>query len=144
MQDTPETILAFDYGLRRIGIAVGQEVSRTARALCTVANKDSGPDWCAVEQIVTEWRPQRLIVGMPYNADGTAADFSKEVREFSDALARFDVPVNAVDERYTSLEAAALLKSQRAAKKRGRIQKDSVDAQAAALIAERWLKNEYR
>ena len=90
-----------------------------------------------------EWRPQRLIVGLPLHADGTASDIGDHVREFVAALGRFDLPVDTVDERYSSLEAEAMLKSQREAGLRGRISKEAIDSAAATLIAERWLKNEH-
>lgn len=140
MPGTPETILAFDFGLRRIGIAVGQQVTQSASPLTTVANSDKGPDWRAVERIVNEWRPQRLIVGVPTRADGTPSEFGKLVDRFISDLCRFGLPVDSVDERYSSVEAGEMLTAQRAGGLRGRIRKENIDSQAAVLIAERWLK----
>ena len=78
MQDTPdiertgpETILAFDFGRRRIGVAVGQSVTASASPLGVVANADTGPDFGAIGRLVAEWRPSRIIVGMPLTADGS-------------------------------------------------------------------------
>lgn len=142
MPGTPETIIAFDFGLRRIGVAVGQQVTNSASPLETVSNSDSGPDWQRIETIVREWHPQRLIVGMPMHADGSPAEFADTVQQFIDALARFDLPIEAVDERFSSLEAEATLRSRREDGLRGRISKAAIDSAAATLIAERWLKNE--
>ena len=142
MPGTPETIIAFDFGLRRIGVAVGQQVTRSANPLETVSNGESGPDWRRIESLVREWRPQRLIVGQPMHADGTPSDIDGPVRQFIDALGRFELPVETVDERYSSIEAEAMLKSRRQEGGRGRISKDAIDSAAATLIAERWLKNE--
>lgn len=143
MPDTPETVIALDFGLRRIGVAVGQQVTRTARPLAVVANGETGPDWQHIESIFREWRPDRIIVGMPAHADGTAAEIGAVVARFIDDLQRFALPVETVDERYSSVDAEAMLASQRARGRRGRISKELIDSVAAAVIAERWLKKEF-
>lgn len=142
MPGTPETIIAFDFGLRRIGVAVGQQVTNSASPLETVGNSDNGPDWSRIDAIVREWRPQRLIVGMPTHADGSPSDIANTVRKFIDELSKFELPVETVDERYSSVEAEAVLRSQREEGLRGRISKEAIDSAAATFIAERWLKNE--
>lgn len=142
MLDTPETIIAFDFGLRRIGVAVGQQVTNSSNALETIANGESGPDWLRIDEIIREWGPQRLIVGMPLHADGSPSETSERVSSFVAELDRFELPIETVDERYSSVEAQAVLKSKRAGGLRGRISKESIDSTAAMLIAERWLKNE--
>ena len=143
MPGTPETILAFDFGLRRIGVAVGQQVTHSASPLEVVRHGEDGPDWTRIETLVDEWRPQRLIVGMPSHADGSPSEIGSVVGRFIRELERFGLPVEAVDERYSSLEAEAFLKSQREEGLRGRISKGMIDSAAATLIAERWLKNEH-
>lgn len=143
MPDTPETILAFDFGKRRIGVAVGQQVTFSASPLKVVANDPAGPDWQMIAALVSDWRPHRLIVGMPAHADGSASDIAKDVEDFIDDLGRYALPVESVDERYSSLEAEHRLKSERAAGMRGRITKDMIDSASAVLIAERWLKKEF-
>lgn len=140
MPATPETILAFDYGLRRIGVAVGQPITASAGPVGTVTNSDSGPDWRDIDRLVDDWRPARLIVGMPLSVDGHASTMTAAVDAFIAELARYGLPVEVVDERYSSLEAQAHLKSLRAKGRRGRIRKAEIDAAAAVLIAERWLK----
>ena len=139
MPATPETILAFDFGLRRIGAAVGQQVTASANPLAVITNGESGPDWVAIDALVREWQPARIIVGMPAHADGSPSEISKYVNEFISELGRFERPVETEDERYSSLEAEELLKSERAAGLRGRIRKEMIDSAAATLIAERWL-----
>lgn len=144
MPGTPETILSFDFGLRRIGVAVGQQVTNSANPLGVVQNGDDGPDWDRIGTLVREWQPARLIVGMPVHADGSPADIGNAVSAFIEGLGRFELPVEPVDERYTSTEAEALLKSLREQGLRGRIGKEAIDAAAATLIAERWLKKEHQ
>lgn len=144
MPATPETIIAFDFGLRRIGVAVGQQVTSSASPLDVIGNGANGPAWEQITTLIKEWRPNRLIVGMPMHADGSPSDISALVQAFIDALGRFELPVEAVDERYTSVEAETLLKSQRADGIRGRISKEMIDSVAAAVIAERWLKKEHQ
>ena len=141
MLGTPETILAFDFGLARIGVATGQQVTNSANALTFVRNGAGGPDWRAIHALIQEWRPDRLIVGMPYHADGSMSDIGNHVQGFIDSLGRFDLPISLVDERYSSLEAKVLLQEQRADGIHGRISKGMIDSSAAMLIAERWLKN---
>ncbi|MGI9206099.1 MAG: Holliday junction resolvase RuvX [Woeseiaceae bacterium] len=143
MPDTPETILAFDFGKRRIGVAVGQQVTYSASALRFVRNDHSGPDWRQIDTLINDWGPHHLIVGMPINVDGSAPPIAAEVQKFIRDLARYELPIEAVDERYSSLEAEQQLKSERAAGLRGRITKDMVDSASAVLIAERWLKKEF-
>jgi putative Holliday junction resolvase len=144
MPGTPETIIAFDFGLRRIGVAVGQQVTNSANPLGAIGNGEDGPDWARIASLIREWQPARLIVGMPAHADGSPSGLGKFATAFMHDLARFDLPVDAVDERYSSVEAEALLKSRREQGLRGRISKADIDAAAATLIAERWLKKEHQ
>lgn len=139
MPDTPETILAFDFGLRRIGIAVGQSVTASASPLGVVANSADGPDFAAISKIVHEWRPARLIVGLPMHADGTPGEMQAHVEDFVRELQRYQLTIDTVDERYTSREAEAVLKKARASGSRGRISREMIDSAAAVFIAERFL-----
>ena len=140
MPDTPETVMAFDFGLRRIGVAVGQQVTNSASPVEVVANTDRGPDWLRIGELIREWQPRRLVVGMPLHADGSPSDMSIVVRSFVAELDRYDLPIELVDERFSSKEAEARLKHMRAEGLRGRIGKGAIDATSAVLIAERWLK----
>ena len=137
----PRTILSFDFGLRRIGVAVGQDVTGSASPLGVVLNRDAGLDHQRLGQLINEWRPTQLVVGMPSHADGSPSDMQEPVNAFIEELARYDLPVDTVDERYTSVEAERVLKQARAAGTRGRISKDMIDSAAAVFIAERYLAN---
>ena len=138
--DNSETIVAFDFGLRRIGVAVGQDVTASANPVAAIRNSDAGPDWQAIAGIVGEWCPSRLVVGMPLREDGSPSEMAIPIKEFIAELARLDLPIEQVDERYSSLEASELLKTERAAGLRGRIKKEAIDSMSAALIAKRWLE----
>ncbi len=138
----PRTILAFDFGMRRIGVAVGQDVTGSASPLGVVANRDAGIDHDAIAALVREWRPTLLVVGMPAHADGSPSDIQSAVDAFIAELGRYDLPIATVDERFTSLEAERVLKNARAGGSRGRISKEDVDSAAAVFIAERYLLSE--
>ena len=146
MPDTPDaetrppaTIIAFDFGLRRIGMAVGQSITQSASPLGTVTCTDGDPDFERIDAVVGEWHPARLVVGMPMHAAGSPSEMQTSVKLFIEQLGRYGLPVDTIDERYTSVEAEAVLKNARAAGSRGRIKKEDVDAAAAVVIAERYL-----
>jgi len=135
----PRTILCFDFGLRRIGAAVGQDVTGSASPLGVIMNRDDGVDYSHIERLIAEWRPTDLVVGVPAHRDGSATDLKPDIDAFIAALARYDLPIATVDERYTSVEAERVLKSARADGRIGRISKAMIDSAAAVLIAERYL-----
>ena len=136
----PVVVLAFDVGARRIGLAAGDTLTRSAAPRAAAAMRSGGPDWEAITRAVRELAPGRLIVGLPYNADGTAGPMAAMARRFGAALGeRFGLPVEYVDERYSSLEAADALAGARARGERRRVRKQDVDSAAAAVILERWL-----
>jgi putative Holliday junction resolvase len=147
MPDTPDlaeprTILAFDFGLRRIGTAVGQDITGSASPLGVVNNRETGVDFEGVAALIEEWRPTLLVVGMPAHADGSPSDIQAHVDAFISDLERFGLPIDTVDERHTSVEAERVLKNARAAGTRGRISKAMIDSAAAVFIAERYLASE--
>ena len=135
----PATILAFDFGLRRIGVAVGQSITGSASPLGVVANRETGVDQDAIGALVREWRPGLLVVGIPAHADGSPSEMQAPIEAFIEELARYELPVETVDERYTSVEAERVLKEARAGGSRGRISKEDIDSAAAVFIAERYL-----
>jgi putative Holliday junction resolvase len=135
----PETILAFDFGLRRIGVAVGQDITASASPVGVVANGESGADHERIRAIIREWHPTRLVVGMPTHANGSPGPMTAAVEAFIDELAQYELPVSTIDERYSSLEAEQALKNARKLGSRGRISKQDIDATAAVFIAERYL-----
>lgn len=135
----PKTILSFDFGLRRIGVAVGQDITGSASPLGVVANRNDGVDHDRISALIREWQPTQLIVGMPFHSDGSSSDMQVPVKAFIAELARYDLPIDEVDERYTSVEAERMLKEARVAGTRGRISKEMIDSAAAVVIAERYL-----
>jgi putative holliday junction resolvase len=137
---TPRVVLAFDFGQRRIGVACGDTVSRTAAPLEAVPAGSSGPRWEAIEALLREWQPALAVVGLPYNVDGSDSAMTQAAREFAAELERrCRLPVALVDERYSSREAEAKLKSEReSGLRRRRVVKADVDAAAACIILERW------
>ena len=141
---TLHVVLAFDFGLRRIGLASGDTLTRSAAPRAAVRNLVAGPDWPRIEAEVRALRPGVLIVGAPYNADGSEGSLTAAARAFADSLAlRFSLPVHLVDERYSSLEAAQELKARRASgARRRRLARGDIDSAAAAVILARWLAGE--
>lgn len=136
------TLLAFDYGRRRIGVAVGNTLTRQALALITLDADDSGPDWPRIAALLEEWRPAQLVVGVPYNAGASGETIAAEAQRFARRLAgRFGLPVEVVDEQLSSAEAHARLKAERRAGRRGRIANKDIDSAAAAVILQDWLDN---
>lgn len=108
-QFQPEaTLLAFDYGMKRIGVAVGNTVMQSARALTTLANRDRMSRFAQIEKLLAEWQPQRLVVGLPTHPDGAEHAMTQQCRRFANQLhGRFNLPVILIDERYSSVAAAA-------------------------------------
>jgi putative holliday junction resolvase len=136
----PKIVLAFDFGLRRIGVACGDTVSRSASALKTVPADAGVPQWPAIAALLHDWQPGIAVVGLPYNVDGSDSKQTLAARGFAAELARrYALEVAMVDERYSSLEAGARLKSAReSGLRRRRVMKADVDAAAACVILERW------
>lgn len=132
--------MAFDFGLRRIGVASGDTVSRRASALQAVPAGPNGPRWEMIGSLLRDWQPHLAVVGLPYNVDGTDSDMTGAARGFAAELGRrFSLEVALVDERYSSLEAESRLKSAReTGLRRGRVAKSDIDAAAACVILERW------
>jgi putative Holliday junction resolvase len=137
------SIIAFDFGLKRIGIAAGDTLTRTASPRPAVAVGAHGPDWNAIASEVRALQPGLLVVGAPYNVDDSPGALATAATAFAAELERrFALPVERVDERFSSIEAGARLKSQRAAGQRRRIRREHIDSAAAAVILERWLAGE--
>jgi putative holliday junction resolvase len=139
-----QTVLAFDFGLKRIGIAAGDTLTATAAPRPAVAVHQTGPDWDAIAREVRMLTPRLFVVGAPYNTDGSPGALAPAARRFATELERrFGLPVNMVDERWSSLEATAALKAQRSSgERRKRVRKEDIDSAAAAVILERWLRGE--
>ncbi|MCI0505419.1 MAG: Holliday junction resolvase RuvX [Gammaproteobacteria bacterium] len=149
MTSSLRTLLAFDYGTKRIGVAVGQELTKSATPLITLNNSEKGTDWYDIDHLVKEWRPDAFVVGLPLNADGSEHAVSRAAKQFGDQLqARYNLPVYWVDERLTSVEAESMIAASRKDVKSGRqlrkkagsrrIAKAQIDSAAARLILESW------
>jgi putative holliday junction resolvase len=138
------TVLAFDFGLKRIGIASGDTLTRSAAPRSAARVSPAGPDWQLIEREVRGLAPAVLVVGAPYNADGSAGAMLAAARRFAAELERrFSLPVQLVDERFSSLEAHAALKAQRASgQRRRRLDRAAIDSAAAAVILARYLEGE--
>lgn len=138
--NTTVCVLGFDVGARRIGVAVGNTLSHTARAIAMVAARDDGPDWDAITALVREWRPDRLIVGEPLTLTGEVQFATHLSRRFArEAGERFNLPVDMVDERSSTREADRLFAERRRAGHARRRDARALDALAAQIIVERWL-----
>jgi putative Holliday junction resolvase len=139
---SPQLILAFDYGTRRIGVASGDTLTRTARPLTTLERSAAVP-WPAIDKLMQEFRPARLIVGLPYNMDGTPTLLTDTIREFArDLQARYGIEPVLVDERLSSREAESELRDARAqGLKSRRLKHGDVDMVAARILLERWFQN---
>jgi putative Holliday junction resolvase len=136
----PKIVLAFDFGLKRIGVACGDTVSRTASPLQAVPAGSGGPRWEAIEAMLRDWQPDMAVVGLPYNVDGSESGMTNVARSFAAELRRrYGLEVAMVDERYSSREAEVRLKSAReTGLRRRRVAKSDIDAAAACVILERW------
>jgi len=144
---TPDAVrvaLAFDFGARRIGLAVGDTLTRSAVARGAIAVHAGGPDWAAIRRAVAANAPHVLVVGTPYNVAGGETAMTTRARQFAaDLAAHCALPVEQVDERYSSIEASARLKAERASgERRRRLRKEDIDSAAAVVILQRWLEGE--
>lgn len=132
-------VMAFDFGLKRIGVAVGQTVTKTANPHTMIKAKDGVPNWDDVGRLIKEWKPIALVVGIPLNMDGTEQPMSQRAKKFANRLAdRFKLPVYPVDERLTTRVAREAIFQQGGYKA---LQEDSVDAMAAKIMLEAWLSS---
>jgi len=138
----PEVVLSLDFGLKRIGVASGDTLTRSAHPRATLANGPQGPDWEALKRILADTRPARIAVGEPYNADGSESPLTGAARRFATELARRSgLPVDLVDERWSSQDAEERLRDERASgDRKRRVTKEAIDAAAAAVILERWFE----
>ncbi|MBA3581211.1 MAG: Holliday junction resolvase RuvX [Gammaproteobacteria bacterium] len=135
------SLLGFDFGLKRIGVASGQTFTNTASPVAIVDAKDGEPDWLALDKLVREWRPHGLVVGLPLFPDGSPGDMTEPAKRFAKALElRFQLPVFLQNEALSSREADSLMQHQRATGIRNRkVRKGDNDRVAASLILQRWL-----
>lgn len=130
-------ILGFDFGTKKIGVAVGQLVTKTASPLKTIKAQSGEPDWNALNSIINEYQPNAFVVGLPLNLDGSESVTSEKARAFGEQLnQKFNIEVHYINEHLTSFVARRMAKESK--NKKG----PSVDALAAALILQAWLQGE--
>lgn len=131
------TLLGFDFGEKRIGIAVGQTLTGSVRPLTTLNAVKQQPDWAGIEALLREWQPDLLIVGLPLHMDGTEQPLTQRAKRFGNQLkGRYNLPVEWMDERLSSYEAESMLQS----RDKTRSEKKDIDKMAAGLILRGWLE----
>lgn len=130
------TVLAFDFGTRRIGVAVGEPEVGLAHPLAEIDTEETDPRFAAIARMIAEWHPCHLVVGLPLSTDGEPHALTRRAERFARQLeGRFGLPVSLVDERYSSVDAEAGL---REAGARRAIREKRVDSSAARLILQQW------
>ncbi len=133
-----QTVLGFDFGLKRIGVAVGQTVTGTASPLDTLKAEAGEPHWEQIAKLIAQWRPDALVVGIPLRIDSSDQHITHEARRFAKSLrSRYGLPVHTVDERFTTLEAKQRLFDVGGYRS---LEKAQIDSWAAKLITESWLE----
>ncbi|WP_029684335.1 Holliday junction resolvase RuvX [Tatumella saanichensis] len=131
-----KTLLGFDFGTKSIGVAVGQQLTGTARPLKALKAQDGVPDWALIEKLLKEWQPDLVVVGLPLNMDGTEQPLTARARKFANRLhGRFGVAVELQDERLSTVEARAGLFEQGGYRA---LSKGNVDSGSAVIILESW------
>lgn len=132
------TALAFDFGTKSIGCAIGQSITGTAQALPAFKAQDGIPNWEAIEKCLKEWKPDVVIVGLPLNMDGTEQDLTLRARKFANRLqGRFGVNVHLQDERLTTTQARSEIFERGGFKS---LKKGKIDGVSACLILESWFE----
>ena len=123
-------IIAFDYGEKKIGVAVGQTSTNTSSPLQIIFNKDNKTNWISISSLLDEWKPDLILLGKPLNMDGSESEIMKKVDKFYKELKSiYDADIEFVDERLTTFEAQEILKDEK---------HDNVDAHAAKILIDNW------
>jgi len=135
-------LLAFDYGTRRVGVAVGQSVTGTATPVTTLHSVRRQPDWDGISRLLASWKPVALVVGIPYNMDDSENEMTRAAFRFGRQLSgRYHLPVHLMDERLTTIEAQRILAKDANSGSCGK-RLEKLDQVAAQLILESWLATE--
>ena len=133
------TVLAFDFGTKRIGVATGETVLGSAHPLTVIEAESNDERFAAIARLVAEWQPEQLVVGLPTHADGTPHEMTRLAQKFAERLQRrYQLPVSFADERLTSLDAEARL---RETGRNSKSAKPLLDAVAAQLILQTWFES---
>ncbi|WP_299006058.1 Holliday junction resolvase RuvX [uncultured Shewanella sp.] len=137
-----QTVLGFDFGTKSIGIAVGQSLTASARPLTSIKAEDGIPRWEQIGELIAEWKPDVIVVGLPLNMDGTEQELTKRAKKFGNRIrGRFEINVEFQDERLTTADAKARLFDMGGYKA---LTKGQVDAMSAVLITESYFENQYQ
>ena len=137
------TVIAFDFGLKRTGVAVGNTLTGSASPECTIQSNNEQPDWQSITRLFNEWKPDQLVVGMPTELDGSESPLTKRINRFCNQLnGRYNLPVDQENEQFTSIEAAARLKQLRQSGRKKKVSKEEVDKIAASIILENWMQKQ--
>ena len=135
------TLIAFDFGMKSIGIAVGQEITGRANPLTAIKARDGIPDWNLIQSLVNEWKPDLFVVGLPLNMDGTEQHVTHAAKKFANRLfGRFGIEAVTQDERLTTVDAKARLFEQGGYRN---LQKDKIDSISVCLILEDYFSQLY-
>jgi putative Holliday junction resolvase len=136
----PRTFLGFDFGMKNIGVAVGQELTHTASPLTVIKAREGIPNWDQIQTVIEQWQPQRLIVGLPLSMDGSEQDMTVAARRFGHRLnGRFHIAVDWQDERLSTFEALDQLGIQSKMQSNNREEVDRISAQ---IILQSWLNQQ--
>ena len=134
-------VIAFDFGLKRTGVAVGNTITGSATPECTLTSKNNQPDWDSISTLFKEWQPTQVVVGMPTELDGSENPLNKKIQRFCNQIeGRYNIKVDQENEQFTSIEAARRLKQLRQSGSNKIINKEEVDKIAASIILENWIK----
>ena len=135
------TLLGFDFGTRSIGVAIGQEITGSAQPLRALKANDGVPNWEEIDKLLQEWQPDRVIVGLPLNMDGTEQPLTARARKFANRIhGRFGVTVTLHDERLSTVEARSGLFEQGGYRA---LNKGKVDSASAVIILESYFEQGY-
>lgn len=133
----PGTVMGFDFGMKHIGVAVGQQLTGTASGLTALKARDGIPDWPQIDELIQQWQPRQLVVGLPLNMDGSEQQMTASARKFGNRLNnRFNIPVAWQDERLTTFEAVAAMGLRN---KFQSAKRSDVDRLSAQIILQSWL-----
>lgn len=133
--------MCFDFGLVRTGVAIGNTITETATPECTLHSKHNKPDWDAITRLIKMWKPAKVVLGMPMELDGSPCEISPKVTRFGNQInGRYNLPVDFVNEQYTSIEAGQRLKETRQQGRKKKVSKEDVDQVAATIILENYFR----
>ena len=142
----PRSALGFDFGTHRIGVAYGQGVTGTAKPLCVLKAEDGTPDWARIAELKAQWQPDCMVVGLPYNLDGSDGELLTRAMKFGRRLqGRFNLPVYGMDERLSSRAAIERVTEQiedGQRRKKGKRAAKAIDDVAAQIILETWFQEQ--